>query len=263
MPRVFLVGAGPGDPELLTLKAHRLIAQADVVLHDSLVDRRIIAMIRSDALVIDVGKRCGRHSATQTEISALLCRHARGGARRGRGIVVRLKGGDPMVFGRATEEMAALDAAGIAYEVVPGVTAATAAAAALKISLTQRGVARAVHFLTGHGAEGGLPAHDWVALTRSGGTLAIYMGGETAGGTAAHFIEAGMAPGMPAIAIENASLPGSRIRRGTIAALPTIIAEIRASGPVLVLIGEALRERNEDAGCRDHELLAMTRYAAD
>jgi uroporphyrin-III C-methyltransferase len=253
MPSVFLVGAGPGDPELLTLKAHRLIGQADVVLHDSLVGRRIIQIARPAALVIDVGKRCGRHSATQTEINALLCLHARAG-----GIVVRLKGGDPMVFGRANEEMAALDAAGIAYEIIPGVTAATAAAAALKLSLTQRGVARAVHFLTGHGAEGGLPAHDWVALTRSGGTLAIYMGGQTAGGAAAHFIEAGMAPGMPAIAIENVGLPGQQSRRATIATLPGIIASMNPSGPVLVLIGEALRAEHNDAGCHGHALLAMT-----
>jgi len=245
MARVFLVGAGPGDPDLLTTKAHRLLTQADVVLHDSLVDRRIIAMIRAGATIIDVGKRCGRHAATQSQISALLCRHA-----SQPGIVLRLKGGDPMVFGRATEEMAARDAAGIEYEIIPGITAATAAAAALKISLTRRGAARAVHFLTGHGADGGLPAHDWVALTQAGGTLAVYMGGQTAGGTAAHLIEAGMAPNTPAIAIENASLPGQSIRQGSIAALPRMLAEMNPAGPVLVLIGEALRPTDAVAQLR-------------
>ena len=119
-------------------------------------------------------------------------------------IVVRLKGGDPMIFGRVTEEIQALEDHGIAYEVIPGVTAASAAAASLGRSLTQREVARSVHFLTGHGAEDGLPAHDWVALTRAGGTLVIYMGRETLPGLAAHFIEAGMQPDMPAIAVENA-----------------------------------------------------------
>ncbi len=237
MSRVFLIGAGPGDPELLTLKAARLLAQASVVLHDSLVDPRVIMLANARAKIIDVGKRCGRHSASQAEICVLLVEEAQTGP-----MVVRLKGGDPMIFGRATEEMEALRAAGIGFEVVPGITAASAAAAGTQVSLTQRGISRSLHIITGHGAEGGLPAHDYAALTKSGGTLAIYMGGETLPGLAAHFIEAGMEPTMPALLIENASQPTIRHLRGTIATLPGLHAARRASGPVLILIGEVLSE---------------------
>ncbi len=232
MTKVFLIGAGPGDPELLTLKAYRLIHQADVVLYDSLVDKRIVRMARRGARRIDVGKRCGKHSASQAAICELLVAEALAGH-----FVVRLKGGDPMVFGRATEEMNALEAAGIEFDVVPGITAATAAAASLKLSLTRRGVARSLHFLTGHGAEGGLPAHDWVSLTKSGGTLVVYMGGQTLPGLAAHFIEAGMDPAMPAIAVENASLPNQRNIFGTIASLPRMLVAAACEGPTLVMIG--------------------------
>ena len=154
-----------------------------------------------------------------------------------------------MIFGRATEEMDALRAAGIGFEVVPGITAATAAASGLRLSLTQRGIARSLHVLTGHGAEGGLPGHDWVALTKSGGTLAIYMGGETLPGLAAHFIEAGMEPAMPAILIENASLLEERHIAATIATLPGMHAARGASGPVLILIGEALRKTEAAMAC--------------
>jgi uroporphyrin-III C-methyltransferase/precorrin-2 dehydrogenase/sirohydrochlorin ferrochelatase/uroporphyrin-III C-methyltransferase len=234
--KVFLIGAGPGDPELLTLKACRLIRRAEVVLYDSLVDRRIVRMARR-ARRINVGKRCGKHSAPQAAICELLAAAALAGH-----VVVRLKGGDPMVFGRASEEMNALAAAGIEFEVVPGITAATAAAASLKLSLTRRGVARSVHFLTGHGAEGGLPAHDWVSLTKSGGTLVVYMGGQTLPGLAAHFIEAGMDPAMPAIAVENASLPNQRNIFGTIASLPRMVQAAACEGPTLVMIGQALGE---------------------
>jgi len=237
MAKIFLIGAGPGDPELLTLKAHRLIRAADVVLYDSLVDRRILRMARRGARRIDVGKRCGKHSAPQAAICALLVAEGQAGHK-----VVRLKGGDPMVFGRATEEMKALAEAGLAFEVVPGITAATAAAASLRVSLTQRGIARSLHFLTGHGAEGGLPAHDWVSLTKSGGTLVVYMGGQTLPGLAAHFIEAGMPPDMPAIAVENASLETQRHIFGTIASLPRMLLAAQCEGPTLVMIGQALDE---------------------
>ena len=241
MAKVFLVGAGPGDPELLTLKAFRLLQDADVVLYDSLVDRRIVDMARFGARRIDVGKRCGKHSASQQEICDLLVAEALAGH-----FVVRLKGGDPMVFGRATEEMTALKARGILFEVVPGITAATAASASLNLSLTQRGIARSLHFLTGHGAEGGLPAHDWVSLAKAGGTLVVYMGGETLPGLAAHFIEAGMPTDMPAIAIENASLPDQSMIKGTIASLPRLNMQAAHTGAVLILIGEALREEQAE-----------------
>jgi uroporphyrin-III C-methyltransferase/precorrin-2 dehydrogenase/sirohydrochlorin ferrochelatase/uroporphyrin-III C-methyltransferase len=235
--RVFLIGAGPGDPELLTVKALRLLRTADVILHDSLVDPRVLALAGRRARLIDVGKRCGGKAAAQEAICALLVEHALTGQR-----VIRLKGGDPMIFGRAGDEMAALAAHGIDYEIIPGITAATAAASALGLSLTKRGVARSLHFLTGHGAEGGLPAHDWVALTKSGGTLVVYMGGRTLPGLAAHFIEAGMPASTPAIAVENASLPAQRIIRATIATLPRAVQEAGGTGPTLVLIGEALRQ---------------------
>jgi uroporphyrin-III C-methyltransferase len=236
---VFLVGAGPGDPELLTVRAHKLLQAAEVILYDSLVDQRILDLAQPGAKMVDTGKRCGRHSLTQREISALLVEYAQTGAQ-----VVRLKGGDPMVFGRATEEMRALDAAGIAYEIVPGITAATAAAASLKLSLTQRGIASSLHFLTGHGAQNRLPAHDWVAVVRAGGTLAIYMGGQTAAGIATHFIEAGMRPETPAIALENVSLPTERQICGTIATLPSLVEAASCTGPVLLLVGEALSKHS-------------------
>ena len=252
MTKVFLVGSGPGDPELLTLKAQRLLQSAEVVLHDSLVDARILEMAAARARLIDVGKRCGRASAAQAEICRLLVEEARNGH-----IVVRLKGGDPMVFGRATEEMAALRAYNIAFEVIPGVTAATAAAAALSLSLTRRRIARSLHFLTGHGAENGLPAHDWVSLAKSGGTLVVYMGGQTLPGLATHFIEAGMSPDMPAVAIENASLPAQRVFKGGLASLPGIVSAAAPQGPVLVMIGPALAEEDllEDALAEARERL--------
>ncbi len=232
---VYLIGAGPGDPELLTVKAHRVLQTADVVLYDSLVDARVLELAPADALLIDVGKRCGARATAQSEINRLLCQHARAG-----GTVVRLKGGDPMIFGRADEELAALQAAGIACEVVPGVTAATAAAAVLTLSLTKRQVSRALHILTGHGADGGLPAHHWAALANAGGTLALYMGARQLAGVAAHLIEAGLPPETPAIAVESASLPTQRIIRAGIAALGQALAEAAPRGPVIVLIGEAL-----------------------
>jgi uroporphyrin-III C-methyltransferase len=254
MTKVFLVGAGPGDPELLTRKAYRLLETAEVVLHDSLVDRRIIDLCRREALRIDVGKRCGRHATSQRQIGELLCHHALAGR-----MVVRLKGGDPMIFGRASEEMAALAEQGIACEIVPGVTAATAAAAALQCSLTQRGVARSLHFLTGHGAEGGLPAHDWVALTKTGGTLVIYMGGETLAGIASHFIEAGMPPSMPAVAIENISLPNERVFSSGIAGLSGLVGAAKPAGPLLVMIGAALYEAKQSAALAETSRPAVRR----
>ena len=235
---VYLIGAGPGDPELLTIRAHRLLQTAGVVLYDSLVNARVLDLAPAAALLIDVGKRCGARATAQSEINRLLCQHAGAG-----GTVVRLKGGDPMIFGRADEELAALQAAGIACEVVPGVTAATAAAAALALSLTKRQVSRALHILTGHGADGALPAHHWAALANAGGTLALYMGARQITGVAAHLIEAGLPPETPAIAVESASLPTQRIIRADIAALGSAISEAAPLGPVIVLIGEALADR--------------------
>lgn len=238
MSRVFLVGAGPGDPELLTVKALHLIQAADTIIHDSLVSQEILNLAGPRANIIDVGKRCGRHSASQDTICALLVREAR----RSSGIVLRLKGGDPMVFGRATEEMLALDAHDIAYEIVPGITAAIAAASILKISLTQRLVSRAVHFVAGHTADGDLPGHDFAALGQNGGTIAIYMGAQTFGGFAAHLVETGMSPATPVIAIENVSCPNQKILAGTLGTLPRRLTVESDGGPVLILAGDALAE---------------------
>lgn len=238
MSRVFLVGAGPGNPDLLTVKALRLLQTASVILHDSLVSAEILACANPAARLIDVGKRCGLHTATQDEICTLLVHEAL----RTDAIVLRLKGGDPMIFGRATEEMQALEEAGISYEIVPGITVALAAAATLKRSLTQRLVARAVHLVAGHAADGSIPAHEFTAMAQAGGTLAVYMGARQFGGFAAHLIEAGMDPSTPAIAIENVSCLTERIITSTAGNLTTAL-RAAGSGPVLILVGEALAPR--------------------
>jgi uroporphyrin-III C-methyltransferase/precorrin-2 dehydrogenase/sirohydrochlorin ferrochelatase/uroporphyrin-III C-methyltransferase len=235
MAKVFLAGAGPGDPELLTLKAARLLAGAEVVLHDSLVGSEVLRLIHPDAELIDVGKRCGQASTAQAEICRLLVESALTGKR-----VVRLKGGDPVIFGRLTEEMEALHQAGIAFEVVPGITAASAAAAALQASLTQRRVARSLHIITGHGAEHGLPVHNWAALAQAGGTLAIYMGSKYLPGLVEKLLSAGVSPELPVVAVEAASLPEQRVLRANLAQMPEAISRSAPSGPVLLLAGAAL-----------------------
>jgi uroporphyrin-III C-methyltransferase len=235
--KVFLAGAGPGGADLLTVKTLRLLERAEVVLHDSLIGADVLALANPNATLIDVGKRCGGKASPQAEICRLLVEAAHSGA-----LVLRLKGGDPMIFGRATEEMEALRAAGIPFEVVPGVTAASAAAAALAASLTRRDISRAVHFLAAHGSEGGLPPHDWAALAAAGGTLAVYMGVRTLPVLAAKLTAAGMSPDMPAAAVENVSLPGQRIWRASLGTLPGLLAQAAPAGPVLLLIGQALAQ---------------------
>ncbi|WP_282961845.1 uroporphyrinogen-III C-methyltransferase, partial [Plastoroseomonas hellenica] len=230
--RATLVGAGPGDPELLTLKALRALSSADVVLYDKLVDPSVLDLAPRHARRIDVGKRCGRHAMSQAAINALLVREVRTGAH-----VVRLKGGDPFVFGRGGEELEALRAAGAAVEVVPGITAALAVAARLGLPLTHRGLARGLHLITAHGAEEDLPAHDWRALAAAGGTLAVYMGSRTLPRVAAALIDAGMAPEIPAIAVENASLPSERRIPATLGGIAAAVSAAAVEGPTLVLIG--------------------------
>lgn len=251
--RATLVGAGPGDPELLTLKALRALADADVVLYDKLVDPSVLDLAPRGARRIDVGKRCGRHAMSQAAINALLVREVRAG-----GHVVRLKGGDPFVFGRGGEELEALRAAGAAVEVVPGITAALAAAARLGLPLTHRGLARGLHLITAHGAEEDLPAHDWRALAEAGGTLAVYMGSQTLPRVAAVLIDAGLAPETPAIAVENASLPGERRIPATLGGIAAAVAAAAVEGPTLVLIGAvvALAGSATAVGC------AIERHAA-
>ena len=230
--RASLVGAGPGAPDLLTLRAVKALQSADVVLFDALIDPSILDLAPEHASRIDVGKRCGRHAMNQAAINRLIVQHAQQGAH-----VVRLKGGDPFVFGRGGEELDSLRLAGVPVEVVPGVTAACAAAASLQLPLTHRDVARSVHFVTGHGSDGTLPGHDWRALALSGGTIAAYMAGRTLPSVAANLMQAGMVGSTPAVAVENASRPDERCAYGTLATLPGILAASGFDGPTLVLIG--------------------------
>lgn len=234
MPRIFLAGAGPGSPDLLTIKTAKLLAQAEVVLHDSLVGRDVLALINPAAEIVDVGKRCGQAATAQAEICRLLVEYASTGK-----LVVRLKGGDPVIFGRLTEEIDALRQANFDFEVVPGVTAASAAAASVGLSLTQRLKARSVHFITGHGADHGMPVFDWHALVQTGGTLAIYMGRKHLHALIEKLLQAGLQSDTPAIIVESASLPEQRVECMPVSSL--VDAAMRtANGPVLVLIGQAL-----------------------
>jgi uroporphyrin-III C-methyltransferase len=228
---VWLVGAGPGDPELLTLKALRLLQAADVVAHDRLTPQAILDLARPGARLIDVGKRKSRHTLPQDDINQLLVALAREGL-----AVVRLKGGDPFMFGRGGEELQALRAAGIEAHVVPGVTAALAAAAGAGAPLTHRGLAQAVTFVTGHAAAGAEPDLDWTALARSNHTVAIYMGLSTAGLIAERLIAAGRAPATPAAVVENASLPAERRLTTTLAGLAAAVSGL--DGPALLIVGE-------------------------
>lgn len=231
---VALVGAGPGAEDLLTLRAQRLMMDADVVVYDALVPEAVVAMGRRDAERLPVGKRKGCHSKSQAEINALLVELGRAGKR-----VVRLKSGDPLVFGRAGEEMQALRDAGVSYEVVPGVTAAFAAAADFELPLTLRGVSSSMVFTTGHDLKGGtLP--DWAKLAISGATVAVYMGRSVAAEVAGRLIESGLSPDTAVAVVENASLAGRRRFHGTLADLPSLEARGDLTGPVMTIIGDAV-----------------------
>jgi len=235
--RVTLVGAGPGDPELLTLKGLRALVGADVVLFDDLVPAAVLDLARREATRINVGKRGYAPSVKQEEITALLVKLAKEGKN-----VVRLKGGDPMIFGRANEELCAIRAAGLEAEVVPGVTAALAAAAALEVSLTNRDTARRVQFVTAHTSDGKFPEDiDWRALADSRATTAVYMGNRTLPALSKRLIAEGIDPATPAYLVERASTPQQRIVAGTIGDLPERVAQETLEGPCLVLIGATLR----------------------
>ena len=231
---VAIVGAGPGDPDLLTLKALAALQSADVVVYDRLVGPEVLDRARREAERIYVGKARGDHAAEQDRINALLLEHARAGKR-----VVRLKGGDPFVFGRGGEEVEFLRGYGIAVELVPGITAATASAAAAGIPLTYRGLASAVTLVTGHGAEGE-PEVDWAALAGSHHTVAIYMGLTTAGRVAERLIAAGRAPGTPVAVVSRATLPDQRIEIGRLGELERLVRDRAIEGPALILIGEVV-----------------------
>jgi uroporphyrin-III C-methyltransferase len=233
---VYLVGAGPGAPDLLTLRAARLLEQADIVFHDALVHPETIALA-ARAEKIAVGKRCGKHSTVQKFINKRLV-----DAARTHHVVVRLKGGDPMLFGRAQEEIAALEAAGIRYEVVPGVTAALAACAELGTSLTQRGIARSVAFATPRVGEGESPS-EWARSIVSADAGAIYMGAGQAPAIAEALLAAGRSPSLPVAIVENASLPTARILYTTLGALQTGPQDA-APGPAVILLGPQYRARD-------------------
>jgi uroporphyrin-III C-methyltransferase len=232
--KVFLVGAGPGAPDLLTLRAAEVLKRADVVFHDALVHPRTLALA-ARAETIPVGKRSGRHSTAQKFINKRLV----DAARRHR-TVVRLKGGDPMLFGRAQEEVDALRKAGIEFEIVPGVTAATAAGAELGISLTRRGVARHVVFVTPRAGKGERD-NDWAASVIAADTAVIYMGAGLAETISAELIRRGKAESTPVVLMESATLPERRVFYGTLADMPRL-ARSAGAGPSIVLLGEVLRE---------------------
>lgn len=229
---VYLVGAGPGAADLLTLRAVRLLERADIVFYDALVSKEILGFC-SKAVRVEVGKRSGRLSTAQNFINKRLA-----DAARRHEVVVRLKGGDPMLFGRAHEEIAFLRTKKIPCEVVPGVTAALAAAAELQVSLTRRGLSRSIAFLTTRSAPGE-PANDWVRTALAADTVAIYMGAGEAESIARDLIAAGKAASTPVAVIENASLPDSKARFGTLENLPDIA---RPGGPSLILLGEVFQD---------------------
>lgn len=228
---VYLVGAGPGDPDLMTVRASRLLERADLVVHDGLVDPAVLALARPEAELVSVAKSRVRHTLPQEEINALLVREALDGRD-----VIRLKGGDPFVFGRGGEEAEACRAGGVPVEIVPGVTSALGAAAAAQIPLTHRDSASIVSFVAGQCK--GLADQNWAGLAGPGRTLAIYMGVKTAPMIAEKLIAEGLSPNMPLAVIENAARANMRVLRSALAALPGLVETQRVKSPALIIIGE-------------------------
>ncbi len=243
---VYLVGAGPGAADLLTLRAADLLARADIVFFDALVHPDVLALaLRAEKIA--VGKRCGKHSTVQKFISKRLVDSATTHA-----VVVRLKGGDPMLFGRAQEEIAALEAAGVPYQVVPGVTAALAASAELGTSLTQRGTVRTVTLVTPRVGEDEAP-NDWARSLVAADAGAIYMGAGQAAEISATLLAAGKPASTPVVVVENASLPHSRIMYTTLGALPGL-ADKSLDGPAIILLGPQYRPRVTVAALDDEKI---------
>jgi uroporphyrin-III C-methyltransferase len=234
---VYLVGAGPGDPDLLTVRGLRCLQRADIVVYDRLLDPRLLEEAPRHARRIYAGKSPGRHALRQEEINALLVRHARAGR-----AVVRLKGGDPFVFGRGGEEALACTAAGVPWEVVPGVTSAVAVPARAGIPLTHRGVAASFAVVTGHAAGAAGDGHDWAALARID-TLVVLMGAGRLAEIAALLVAHGRPADTPAAAIERGTLPGERVLEGTLATLPEIAAREGLESPATLVVGEVVRLR--------------------
>ncbi|MCX7894095.1 MAG: uroporphyrinogen-III C-methyltransferase [Burkholderiales bacterium] len=237
--RVSLVGAGPGDPGLLTVKAVQALERAQVVVHDHLVSDDILALVPRRAVRIYAGKQRGNHSLPQAEINALLVRLAREGRR-----VVRLKGGDPFIFGRGGEEAEALARAGIPFEVVPGVTAAAGVAAYAGIPLTHRGLAEACILVTGS-RRGGAVELDWQGLARPGQTIVVYMGLHGLAHIAERLVAHGLPPRTPAAIIQRGTTPGQRVVEGTLGSLAKRAAAAGLRAPTLVVIGKVVRLRRK------------------
>ncbi|MDP5278138.1 uroporphyrinogen-III C-methyltransferase [Sphingomonas sp. DG1-23] len=234
---VWLVGAGPGDPDLLTRKAERLIRAASVVFYDALVGEGVLALIPAHVRKVPVGKRSGRHSKDQGSINAFLVEAALAGER-----VVRLKGGDPSMFGRSMEEVAALAEIGVRARICPGVTAASAAAASAGISLSLRGLARRVQFVTAHARAGEPLDLDWAQLADPGCTTAFYMGRSAAADISRHLIAQGLDPKTPVLIACDISLASERCLRTRLDLLPLAVQAVTEGKPTLILIGEAVRQ---------------------
>jgi uroporphyrin-III C-methyltransferase len=241
---VWLAGAGPGDPELLTIKALKVLQKADVIVHDGLVTDEILDLAPASARRISVAKRKSRHSYSQDEINRMLVAFALEGL-----TVVRLKGGDPFIFGRGGEELEACRAAGVECHVIPGVTAALAAGANAGAPLTHRGSAQAVTFVTGHASNGAEPDLDWPSLARPNQTVVIYMGLSQAAPIAARLMAAGRAGSTPALIVENASRPDERRLVITLAGLADAASGL--SGPALLIVGEAMALASSSAHPRE------------
>ncbi|MDC0886591.1 uroporphyrinogen-III C-methyltransferase [Altererythrobacter sp.] len=234
---IYLVGAGPGDPDLLTLRAARLIERAEIIVHDGLVDPSILGLARADATLVSVAKQRSKHTLAQEDINALLVREARTGRD-----VVRLKGGDPLIFGRGGEEAEAAQAAGITVEIVPGISAANGAAAAAQIALTHREASSIVSFVAGQCK--GLKDQNWAGLAGAGRTLVIYMGVKTAPQIAEKLMADGLAPDMPVAVIENGARPSQRVLRGLLAGLPDLVEAESVTSPALIVIGDVTARHN-------------------
>ncbi len=231
---VYLVGAGPGDPELLTVKAQRLLGEADVVIYDRLVSAAILDLVPPGATRIYAGKANGHHTLRQDEINVLLTALARAGRR-----VVRLKGGDPFIFGRGSEEAAHLAANGIPFEVVPGITAAAGCAAALGVPLTHRGIATGVRFVTGHGQQDNDLDLDWRSLADPDTTLVVYMGLANLAPIRRNLIDAGLSPETPALAVSRGTTPEQKTCLASLGTIVEAVAEAGLKSPVLIFIGRA------------------------
>jgi uroporphyrin-III C-methyltransferase len=252
---VYLVGAGPGDPELLTLRALRLLESADVIFHDDLVPDEVLALVHRHALITSVGKRCGKPRITQAEIHTLMIDSARAGQS-----VVRLKSGDPLVFGRAGEEIAALRAADIPFEVVPGVTAAFAAGAALQLPLTDRTSASKLILCTGHHATGKDAAPIWSGSLPEDATLVVYMPGRNTGRLAAELVAAGVAADVPCCAISHAATSRQSFAATRLRGLPELTC---GPAPLLLLIGRAMESLLVPASDTQDALSLISRAVAE